>query len=330
MSLFAIKPKSLNPAVSMLDRMPAPARKWNFDAEFLIGDLNSEAQKFHFFIKAIDKPQYEFQYIDINEYGFKHKVLTGIHMGDLGIEFLDDTTNRVLNFIDHYLLNSVPNKNVRFSQTGSLSTMERNGFDSAAIKPRAGVGNTIIQQIKINQYAGTNPDGTGRGRIRTWIFEEPQIVSFDLDKQATDIDDLSGFVIRFNFKNVVIEFDRNSYPDRPDSPLDGLLDVATAFTPADATLPRILLPVVRGQNPFAIGPLGGNVFSGVPGGQLVTTGIGLYDSVNYALAPQDPRGPVQQGRNDNISGQAPISITGTTVRTVPNILDQGSKLLKII
>ena len=199
MSLFSIKPASVNPAAEMLDHMPTPARKWNFDAEFLVAGIDSITQKFHFFVKSIDKPQYAFEYAEINEYGFKHKILTGISTGDLGIEFLDDTTNRVLNFINHYLINSVPEKNLRFSQQNFLSVMERKGFDTAGISARGGIGNTIIKQIKINQYAGLNSDGTGRGRIRTWVFEEPQIVSFDLDKHSTDDDVLSGFVVQFNY-----------------------------------------------------------------------------------------------------------------------------------
>ena len=329
MSLFSIKPESVNPAVDMLDRMPTPARKWNFDAEFIVPGVDSETQKFHFFVRSIDKPQYEFQYAEINEYGFKHKILTGITTGDLGIEFLDDTTNRVLNFINHYLINSVPEANLRYSQLNFLSVMQKRGFDTAGIETRAGIGNTIIKQIKINQYAGLNSDGTGRGRIRTWVFEEPQIVQFDLDKNATEEDALSGFVVRFNYKNVVIDLAGGLYPDRSDSVLSGLIDVATAFTPADAVLPRIGLIAAKRENPFAIGRLGNSIFSEVPGNQTIRTGAGLFNTVNDALGPQDIKGPTQLGRNDNISGQTTSTNAGVVIAAVPNTVDQASKLLKL-
>jgi len=329
LSLFSIKPESVNPAVEMLDHMPTPARKWNFDAEFIVAGIDSVTQKFHFFVRSIDKPQYEFQYAEINEYGFKHKILTGITTGDLGVEFLDDTTNRVLNFINHYLVNSVPVENRRFFQTNFLSLMERKGFDTSGIQARGGIGNTIIKQIKINQYAGLTSDGTGRGRIRTWVFEEPQIVSFDLDKHATDDDVLSGFVIRFNYKNVVIDLAGGLYPDRPDSVLSGLIDIAAAFSPADALIPQVALTAVQGDNPFAVGNLGTSIFSDVPGNQTIRTGVGLFNTVNDSLGPQNIQGPVQLGRNDNISGQTTSTNAGTVIAAVPSAVDQASKLLKI-
>ena len=329
MSLFSIKPESVNPAVEMLDRMPTPARKWNFDAEFIVPGVDSETQKFHFFVKSIDKPQYEFQYAEINEYGFKHKILTGITTGDLGIEFLDDTTNRVLNFINHYLINSVPEKNLRYSQLNFLSVMQKRGFDTASIEARGGIGNTIIKQIKINQYSGLTSDGTGRGKIRTWVFEEPQIVQFDLDKNATEEDSLSGFVVRFNYKNVVIELDSNLYPDRPGVLLSGLIDTAAAFTPADAVIPRVGLSAAKGENPFAVGRLGNSIFSEVPGNQTIRTGAGLFNTVNDSLGPQDTRGPTQLGRNDIITGPTTGTNAGTVIAAVPSAVDQTSKLLKL-
>jgi len=331
MSLFSIKPASLNPAVSMLNRMPSPARKWNFDAEFIVEGLDGEAQKFHFFVRTIDKPQYEFNYAEINEYGFKHKILTSITFGDLGIEFLDDTTNRVLTFINHYLINSIPEANLRFLQPGTLPLMERRGFDTASIRARGGIGNTIIRQIKLSQYSGLAEDGTGRGRIRTWTFEEPQIVNFDLDKNATDDDVLSGFVVRFNFKNVVIELDGNAYPDRSDFPLEGLIDTFAPFSSIDARIPRSILRATRGQNPFTIGRLGTSVFGALgAAGRIVTTGIGLFNTTNDALGPQDPRGPTQLGRNDQISGPATVTNVGTVLLSVPSIVDQASKLAKLL
>jgi hypothetical protein len=234
-----------------------------------------------------------------------------------------------LNFINHYLINSVPEKNLRYSQQNFLSVMERKGFDTASIAPRGGIGNTIIKQIKINQYAGLSPDGTGRGRIRTWVFEEPQIVSFDLDKHSTDDDVLSGFVVSFNYKNVVIELDNGAYPDRPDDVLSGLLDVGAAFTPADALIPRVGLSALKGENPFAIGRLGNSIFAEVPGNQKIRTGAGLANTITDSLGPQDIRGPAQLGRNDRLSGiTSPIN-AGTAVRSIPSVARQTDILSKL-
>jgi hypothetical protein len=208
--------------------------------------------------------------------------------------------------------------------------MERKGFDTASIAPRGGIGGTVIKQIKINQYAGLGSDGTGRGRIRTWVFEEPQIVSFDLDKHATDDDVLSGFVVSFNYKNVVIELDNGAYPDRPDDVLSGLLDVAAAFTPSDDLIPRVGLSALKGENPFAIGRLGNSIFADVPGNQKIRTGAGLFNTINDSLGPQDIRGPVQLGRNDFISGLTDPNNAGTKIRAIPSAARQADILSKLL
>jgi len=246
MSLFSIKPASVNPAADLLQQMDSPVRKWNFDVEFIVESsmTDSETQKFHFFARSIDKPQYEFSFVEINQYGFRYKVMTGITFGDLGIEFMDDSRSRVLNFINNYLIRSVAGNNARFQQTGTIPLMAQQGLERSNVAPRSGQAQTPIKEIKIHQYSGIGEDGTGRGKIRSWTFEEPQIVNFDMDKADSADDNLSGFVVKFNFKNVVIDLAGSRYPDRVDNPLEGLVDILGAVGTQDAILAETLFKVL--------------------------------------------------------------------------------------
>jgi len=345
MALYNIRNGGLgvNPASDLLAEMSDPTRTWAFDAEFLVKDISSDIQKFHFFIKQIDKPSYNFNYADINRYGYKHKILTGIETGDLGVQFIDDSTNKVLAFVNHYLNKSVYSKNSRFRQANSLPTMTREGFDTAGVKPSGSVGpgGTIIQQIKIHQYAGFSPDGTGRGRIRSWIFEQPQIVSFDLDAVASEEDSLSGFVINFNFKNVFIEIGTENYPTRMDNPLEAVLDLQTAFDLKDARLPSNIGKVVTDAtgdflNSFEI-PKISNVASLANNVQNVNTlvrdGVAKVQKVEQTL--RDPKRAVTGliNRNDyviagrKLAGSFPTD-PGSILVNAPNIINQTSKLTK--
>jgi hypothetical protein len=337
MGLFSIKPQSVNPAAQLLGDMDSPARKWNFDVEFLVetGIAKGETQKFHFFAISIDKPSYDFQYVDINQYGFKYKVLTGIQYGDLGIQFHDDNRGRVLSFIKDYLIRQVQGENKRHEQTNHIPIMNRQGLETAGVTARSGLGQTSIKQIKINQYAGIGPDGTGRGLVRVWTFEEPQIVNFDMDKASTDDDTLSGFVVKFNFKNVVIELDGSQYPDRVDDPLQGVADILGAFGTQDAILARNALQSalrISEEGIFSTGLLGSTPFDFLPQGQIARTGLGLIrkgSAATDALFPQDLKKLQNLNLNDRFSQIPTLPNIGTVAQAVPSAADQASKLGKI-
>lgn len=337
MSIFSIKPDSVNPAVDMLEKMDTPTRNWNFDVEFITerAATDTETQKFHFFARTIDKPAYEFQYAEINQYGFKYKVLTGIQFGDLGVEFIDDSRSRVLNFINNYLIRSVQGANARFNQTGTIPIMAQQGFETSNIAPRSGQAQTVIKEIKIHQYVGIGEDGTGKGKIRTWTFEEPQIVSFDLDKVDSADDNLSGFVVKFNFKNVVINIYSDRYPDRVDDVLGGASDILGAIGTQDSILARNALQSalrISEEGIFSTGLLGSTPFDFLPQGQIVRTGLGLGRTASQAadvLLPQDIDKIIQRGRNDFVEFSPIVSNVGTVAQAVPDALSQASKLDKI-
>ena len=305
MGWFSLRPNSFTPAQKLLEAMPDPARKWNYDVQFITNNVRSEINKMHYFVRQIDKPKYDFIYADMNQYGYRTKVLTRIDKGSLGITFLDDTGNTVLAFIDEYLKQSVdPEKNKRFFQTNTLAIMEEQGFAHAGVASRSGLGQTVIQQIIISQYAGLTSTGTGEGRIRQWIFEEPQIEQFDLDQHSSETDDLSGFVVRFNFKNVVIRLNQPTYPPTPEikevtdvfAPyfdIDGLIELPNLDAPG---LEDITVPTRDrdGLNTNAFGT------SNTDADRLVREGAGRSRSINDALGPQDVRSVINLGRNDLI------------------------------
>ena len=243
----------------------------------------------------------------------------------MGITFLDDTGNTVLAFIDEYLALSVnSDKNKRYLQTGTIPIMEENGFDSAGVSARSGLGQTVIKEIVISQYAGLSPNGTGEGRIRTWTFEEPQIEQFDLDQHSSESDDLSGFVVRFNFKNVVIRLNQPNYPPTPE--IKEIIDVFAPFFDIDV---RTILPnldledsnqlEISTPTRDRIGELSSDAFgtSNQDADRLVREGSGLARSTNDALGPQNVRSTINLGRND-------------LVRTIPQpVVQVGNKTVDV-
>jgi len=337
MSLFSIKPNSVNPAADLLSQMDSPVRKWNFDVEFVVESslVDSETQKFHFFARSIDKPQYEFNFVEINQYGFRYKVATGLKFGDLGIEFMDDSRSRVLNFINNYLIRSASGSNARFQQTGTIPLMAQQGFEKSNIAPRSGQAQTSIKEIKIHQYSGIGPDGTGRGLVRSWTFEEPQIISFDLDKADSADDNLSGFGVLQNFKNVVIDLYGGRYPDRVDNPLEGLSDILGAIGTQDAILGRNTLQSalrISEEGIFSTGLLGSTPFDFLPQGQIIRTGLGLGRTASAAsdvLGIPDLRGLTNRSLNDRVPFAPPSAgNVGTVSQAVPSAVDQAAKLAK--
>lgn len=336
MSLFSIKPQSINPAQDLLGQMDSPARKFNFDCEFILEDAvaDSETQKFHFFVRSIDKPTYNFKFVEINQYGFRYKVMTGVEFGDLGIEFMDDSRSRVLNFINNYLIRTSAGNNARFQQTGTIPLMAQQGLERASITPRSAQGQTIIKQIKIHQYAGIGPDGTGRGKIRTWIFEEPQVIDFDMDKVDSAEDSLSGFVVKFNFKNVVLELYNGQYPDRSDNPLEGLSDIFGSIGTSDSIVARNALQSalrVSEDGIFSTGLLGSTPFDFLPQGQIIRSGLGLGRTASQAadvLGVQDLLATTNRNRNDLVNSLPSINNVGTVAQGIPSAASQAAKLAK--
>jgi len=336
MSLFSIKNPSVNPAVELLDAMGAPARTFLFDVEFLLSDNFSASMKnFHWFVKSIDRPKYEFQYTEVNQYGFRHQILTGIRMGELRIEFIDDSTNSVVSWLRGVLDLYSPKINDRHKAPNQVPLMDRKGFDVASIRPMGrGAGEQVIKTIKIHQYAGINSDGTGRGKIRTWSFDHPQITSFDLDQQATENDAMSGLIVGFNFENAYLEGGVNEYPDRPDDPLRGVSDLTFAFNSSDGTLlggllgiagvDKSLLEVGGG---FGLGSLGGALLENAAG-TIVTAGAGAFNSITDSLGPQNLTSKVQKFRNDSVPPVA-VPDTSTVTAAVPTAAEQAEAVAKL-
>ena len=337
MGWFSIRPGSFTPAQKLLEQLPDPARKWNYDVQFITNNVRTDISKMHYFVKQIDKPKYDFIYADMNQYGFRSKVLTRIEKGSLGITFLDDTGNTVLAFINEYLNLTVDaNNNKRYLQTGTLPTLEE-GFDRAGVSARSGHGETIIKQIVINQYAGLSPNGTGEGRIRTWTFEEPQIEQFDLDQQSSEADDLSGFVVRFNFKNVVIRLNQPNYPPTPE--IKEIVDIFSPFFGLDVLLELPNLDL-EDSNQLEINiptrdrlGLSTDAFgtSNPDASRLVREGAGVARSVNDALGPQNVRSVVNLGRNNLVRGipQPTVQVGNKTVDIPTDPAEISSKLDKL-
>ncbi len=336
MSLFSIKNPSVNPAAELLNAMPTPARAFLFDVEFLLNEklFSSKLNNFHWFVKNIDRPKYEFQYTEINQYGFRHQVLTGIRMGELRIEFIDDSSNKVVSWLRGVLDLSSPKINDRHKAPNQIPLMDRKGFETSSIRPIGrGAGEQIIKTIKIHQYAGINSDGTGRGKIRTWTFDHPQITSFDLDQQSTENDAMSGLVVGFNFENAFLEGGVNEYPDRVDDPLRGLSDLTFAFLGGGEIVSgalglfgvdKSLLEVGGG---FGLGSLGGALLARA-GGTIVTAGTGAFNAITDSLGPQNLTSKVQKFRNDTVP---PVEIpdTSTVTAAVPNAAAQAEAAAKL-
>lgn len=345
MSFFNISNPNKNPASIMIDTMQAPARPWNFDVEFFVAGLDKiggeDAHTFQYYVTEVDKPKFDFQYEEINQYGFRYPLLTGIRFTELNMTLIDDAANKTLAFFQYYLSKSVNTVNgeasgTRFIGEGAGVPLMEVDPQYANIRALGGdEGNgVIIQKIKLHQYSSVGSDGSPKGRVRTWTFTDPQIINMDMENFSTDNDDIGRMNIAFNYKNVFMELNGSEFANNPFAALfESELGIA-----AQAILQQSDNRYLRAigfdaektlTDPFGTGALGGQgALTGTAAGsalrgagQSIGAGAGVLGLTNSG---------VNSSRDGFVDTSKDISISPTNVaRNAPSGASAVSKAGKI-
>lgn len=321
--------------------MPDHARPHNFDVEFFVKGLDRDVQRFHYYVTSIDKPKIDFSYEEINQYGYRHNILTGIKFQELSLNILDDTDNKSLSFLYAYLDAAVQGDQGRKSKTtrftpgvGYTLPIEPRFANVSAQGGEDGSG-VIIQEIKIHQYVGAGISGAaaglfGRGgRIRTWSFLDPQLTNIDMSTLAHDSDDVGSFDLTFNYKNVSFALDGAEFPDTP----FGLLRAAAYADLAEGivTAPpsAYVKAATNAGSQLAATALNTGGAPGVSGGAVIALGEKVRGNDKKPTAVSATTSELDKERNKNGYVQRQPAPTESVDVRKPVPDNQAAKLAKL-
>ena len=354
MPISNLLPIDKNPASIVIGTMPEVARPYNFDVEIFVKGLDSGVQKFHYYVNEVDKPKFDFQYDEINQYGYRYNILTGIRFGEVNMTILDDADNKSLSFLIAYLNGvmgeSADNPSIlsslvggqpeqpdtRFTNSKILPSLESNPEQAnvKALGNESGTG-VIIQEIKLHQYVSHNLAGTANGRIRTWTFADPQIVNMDMSQFSTENDEIGSFNFSFNFKNVSIELDTKEYPDTPFELLRAATIADTAVGAATADKATLIKAVTNTGAKLATDTLNGSL-PGVSGSSVVGAGLALGKTVKdtkkqteATIAKIPHKSQDERSKNGYVIPPSPPIKPRQVPKATPPPAAQQSKLDKI-
>jgi len=347
MPISNILPIDQNPASIVLGTMPHPARPYSFDVEFHVAGLGRDVKKFHYYATEADKPKFDFNYEEINQYGYRYHLLTGIRYPELSMTLMDDSDNKSLGFLQYYLNQAISGemkkdtthpfstKHTRFNNDKILPTLDTDPLTYAGVNPlgqNSGTG-VIIQQIKLYQYVSYGLLADARGHIRIWTFQDPQILNIDMSAFNTEEDGIGTFTITYNYKNVSMEVDGKHYPDTP-------FDLLRAAKYADLAEGALTTPpsgYIKAATNIGSQAVAGTIntqtnLQGVSGGAVAglagKTLLSTSNPKSPAIAPEDQRVAAQKKRNGYVA-QLPAPLEGSVSKSAPAPSDQASKLSKI-
>lgn len=200
-----------------------PKLKFLFKVEFVFTEEAKEivkslgantANDFTFMVKSVDRPKVDFEYQeDLNMYNFRTKALKKIRHRDLTIVFMDDTGNRVFDFVralmtihspvtakqsDRDLSLNRPSADNRMASGMAFS--RKSGLDDA----HRGVVNSkfgnSIEMIRVKQiFANPQESLKNTARMVSFDFLNPRIVSFDFDELSHEANDVSTMTMMFDY-----------------------------------------------------------------------------------------------------------------------------------
>jgi hypothetical protein len=178
---------------------PAPSSEW--ESLHYANDLIAHQPKFKFLFKVLfrgfgvkdfyyyvtrcDKPKVSLSHTDVNYYGFRTKVLTGVSLGSMSMSFHDEIGNTVNAFFVETMRKLSGQASGtwgidRGAESASKAYEDNNGYSAGR--------EIIIEQIFANGYA------TNR-----FHFINPRIESFDFDALDMAANDGSVMSISFNY-----------------------------------------------------------------------------------------------------------------------------------
>lgn len=333
-------PINASPPSIVLDVAGQGARNFNFDVEFFVRGLDKEVQRFHYLVTTVSKPTFDLQHDEINQYGFRYNLLTGIRYGDISMTIIDDVDNKSLDFLRMYLNNIITpqqtdgpaplNPNTRFNNDNVLSILDEDPTQAniTALGGSFGSG-VIIQEIKVHQYVTVGFDLSARNRIRTWTYSDPQLTNIDMQEFNVESDEIGTFTLSFNYKNVVMHTDGSDYPDTP-------FELLRAAAYADAAAGAIQSPTqLIKAIPTAATGLAVSEFnqrSPVPGlaaGGFAASTRNTNFKKNASTAPITNAIDSEKAKNGYTPSPSPAPVSENVTKTTPTAAEQAIKLGKL-
>lgn len=207
-----------------------PKLKFLFKVEFIFAQWaidkyrqafdNLQRNSFTFMVKQVDRPKIAFEYEeDVNMYNFRTKVLKKIRHQDLTMIFMDDTGNRVFDFVRTLMMIHQPitergatrDNSMRPPDPSSKTLPQGSGMvfsdhDKRALVDAAhrGVVNSqygnSIECIRVKQIF-VSPAATidNMSQMTTFDFISPRIVTFDFDELSHESNDVSQLTMTFDY-----------------------------------------------------------------------------------------------------------------------------------
>jgi hypothetical protein len=203
-----------------------PKLKFLFQVEFKFtpeaiaiqkGLGTTAGNEFKFMVKSVDRPKVDFEYEeDLNMYNFRTKALKKIRHRDLTIVFMDDTGNRVFEFVRMMMAVHSPITAEQFKRDRTLAKPE------PAVGPRPIIGSgmsfsrnkndtahrgtvnsnfgNVLEYIRVKQIF-VNPQETmaNSARMVSFDFMNPRVVSFDFDELSHEANDVSMMTMMFDY-----------------------------------------------------------------------------------------------------------------------------------
>ncbi len=190
----------------------APKYKFMFIVQFIMNSPNeySEASEFAFVIKHSTRPEYQFEYEDVNYNNFRTKVLKHTKFEEMRMKFYDDDTNTGTQFLQTYINQMIPITNV--SSTAVAKSYQYNGMNfnkvpTSSSSPTNNDNFTPISQINLYHIYR-------QGRLmNVFQFFNPKLTKITFDdlsmEEGTSGNELD---ITFQYDNVLLYADISTSP----------------------------------------------------------------------------------------------------------------------
>jgi len=179
--------------------------------------MGTEDQRsFSFLVKSVDRPKYDFDYKEVNQYNFRTKVLQSIKHSDLSMVILDDVGNRLFKFFRFIMAAHSPIMRQGINLDGSQNPSSSNvgsGMSFSGISDVVGAMKDFAHRGTINTAYGNiidhilirqiyvNPMGNLDVAVHEDIYDfvNCRLIRFDLSELSYETNDATALIMQFDY-----------------------------------------------------------------------------------------------------------------------------------
>lgn len=210
---------SYRPKMKFLFKVEFIFAQWAID-KFPAAFSDTQRNSFTFMVKQVDRPKIDFEYEeDVNMYNFRTKVLKKIRHRDLTMVFMDDTGNRVFDFVRTLMMihqpitersvardnsSRPPDPSSKTLPQGSGMVFSQHNANALVDAAHRGVVNSpygnSIETIRVKQiFVDPSSPLDSASKMTSFDFISPRIVSFDFDELSHETNDVSNLTLTFDY-----------------------------------------------------------------------------------------------------------------------------------